>query len=209
MKKTDIILIAGLLFAILFTNFAEFGKTLYSIERDVLRIHILANSDSEEDQNLKLCVRDRLLENSEELFGECKNLEEMKKCAKKKKQEINNIALDVIHEKGYNYTVDTQVINMKFDNREYGDITMPAGNYTALRVTIGEAKGHNWWCVMYPPLCLPVAGENKEVTADEKRAEDYFNEKQLDIMENPEKYQVKFKCIEWYDSIKKTFSDWF
>ena len=200
MKKTDIILFAGLASAMLFTNFTEFGKTLYSIENDVLRMHILANSDSEEDQNLKLCVRDKLLENSQELFGDCNNLEEMKACAIEKQDEIKEIALDVIHEKGYNYTVDTQVVNMEFDTREYGDITMPAGKYDALRVTIGKAKGHNWWCVMYPPLCLPAA---EEVNSDMNTAEEYFDEKQLDVMENPEKYQVKFKCVEWYRAIKK------
>lgn len=206
MKKTDIILSAGLISAILFTNFTDFGKTLYSIENDVLRMHILANSDSKEDQELKLCVRDRLIEKSDEIFEDCNTLEEMKACVEEKKEEINDIALDVIHEKGYNYTVDTQVVNMEFDSREYGEITMPAGNYDALRVTIGEAEGHNWWCVMYPPLCIPAA---EKVTADKKTAEDYFDKKQLDVMENPEEYQVKFKCVEWYDSLKKTLSEWF
>ena len=200
MKKTDIILITGLASAMLFTNFTQFGKTLYSIENNVLRMHILANSDSKDDQDLKLCVRDRFLENSEELFGECNSLEEMKACAIEKQDQIKEIALDVIHEKGYNYTVDTEVVNMEFDAREYGDITMPAGKYDALRVTIGEAKGHNWWCVMYPPLCLPAA---EEVNADKKTAEEYFDEKQLDLMENPEKYKVKFKCVEWYKALKK------
>ncbi|MBE6845112.1 MAG: stage II sporulation protein R [Ruminococcus sp.] len=206
MKKTDIILLSGLMASILFTNFFDFGKTLYSIENEVLRMHILANSDSEEDQSLKLCVRDRLLENSDELFGECETLEQMKECAEEKKEEISAIALDVIHEKGYNYTVDTEVVNMEFDNREYGDITMPAGNYDALRVTIGEAQGKNWWCVMYPPLCLPAA---ENVVADDKKADEYFDEKQMDVMQNPEKYQVKFKCLEWFSTVKKEVLDWF
>lgn len=206
MKKTDIILIAGLLGSIIFTNFADFENTLGSIRQDVLRMHILANSDSKEDQNLKLCVRDELLEKSEELFGECKTLEDMKICAEEKKDEINSLVLDVIHEKGFDYTANTQVVNMEFDAREYGDITMPAGTYDALRITIGNAQGHNWWCVMYPPLCLPAA-ENAE--ADMENANRYFNEKQLDIMENPDDYEVKFKCVEWYNSIKKKISQWF
>lgn len=206
MKKTDVILLTGLIGSILFTNFADFGKTLYSIENEVLRMHILANSDTEEDQSLKLCVRDRLLEKSEGIFGECETLEEMKACAEEKKDEINSIALDVIHEKGYDYTVNTEVVNMEFDNREYGDITMPAGTYDAIRVTIGEAKGKNWWCVMYPPLCLPAA---EEVTADKKTADDYFDTKQMDMMENPQNYKVKFKCVEWFTSIKNEVSSWF
>ncbi|MGN0614358.1 MAG: stage II sporulation protein R [Porcipelethomonas sp.] len=206
MKKTDIILLTGLIGSIAFTNFADFGSTLYSIENDVLRMHILANSDSEEDQQLKLSVRDKLLEKSGEIFGGCETLEEMKQCAQEKKEEINSIALDVIHQNGYDYTVDTQVVNMEFDAREYGDITMPAGNYDALRVTIGEAEGHNWWCVMYPPLCLPAA---ESVEADEKTAEEYFSSKQLDVMENPEDYKVKFRCAEWFASLKKAIGSWF
>ncbi len=206
MKKADIILLSGLVASIVFTNFFDFGKTLYSIENEVLRMHILANSDSDEDQALKLCVRDRLLENSEELFGGCETLEEMRACANQKKQEINSIALDVIHEKGYDYSVNTEVVNMEFDNREYGDITMPAGTYDAVRVTIGDAKGKNWWCVMYPPLCLPAA---QEVETDKNVAENYFDEKQMDIMKSPEKYQVKFKCVEWFTGIKEAVNGWF
>lgn len=206
MKKTDVILIAGLLGSIVFTNFADFENTLGSISQDVLRMHILANSDSEEDQQLKLCVRDKLLEKSDELFSGCETLEDMKICAEEKKDQINDLVLNVIHQNGYDYTAQTQVVNMAFDAREYGDITMPAGTYDALRVTIGKAQGHNWWCVMYPPLCLPAA-ENAE--ADMDKADDYFNEKQLDIMENPDDYQVKFKCVEWYRSIKKKFDQWF
>lgn len=195
MKKTDIILITGLASAMLFTNFTQFGKTLYSIENNVLRMHILANSDSKDDQDLKLCVRDRLLENSEELFGECNSLEEMKACAIEKQDQIKEIALDVIHEKGYNYTVDTEVVNMEFDAREYGDITMPAGKYDALRVTIGEAKGHNWWCVMYPPLCVPAASE------DENLQEEYFTEDEKEMLNDPQKFRYKLKCLEWLSEL--------
>ncbi len=206
MKKTDVILLMGLLGSIVFTNFADFENTLGSIEQDVLRMHILANSDSEEDQALKLCVRDKLLEKSDEFFGECKTLEDMKLCAEQKREEINDIVLDTIHEKGYDYTACTQVVNMEFDAREYGGITMPAGSYDALRVTIGEAQGHNWWCVMYPPLCIPAA---ENVDSDMKKADEYFDEKQLDVMKNPDEYEVKFKCVEWYHSIKKKLSEWF
>ena len=205
MKKTDIILLAGLMGSIIFTNFSDFGNTLSSIEHEVLRMHILANSDSEEDQNLKLCVRDKLLEKSEEFFGECETLEEMKTCAEEKINDINSVVLDVIHENGFDYSAKTQVVNMEFDAREYGDITMPAGVYDALRITIGEAEGHNWWCVMYPPLCLPAA---ENVESDTEKADEYFNEKQLDVMENPEDYEVRFKCVEWYQSIKKKINSW-
>lgn len=203
MKKTDIILLTGLIASIIFTNFSDFGSTLNSIEHDVLRLHILANSDSSEDQQLKIQVRDKLLEKSEEFFGGCETLEQMKESAEEKKEEINSVVLDVIHENGFDYSANTQVVNMEFDTREYGDITMPTGDYDALRITIGDAMGHNWWCVMYPPLCLPAA---ENVESDNKKADEYFDKKQLDVMENPDDYQVKFKCVEWYKSIKKWFS---
>lgn len=200
MKKTDIILLSGLIGAIIFSNFAHFEATLSNIENDVLRMHILANSDSEEDQQLKLKVRDRLLEHSSEIFGECENLEEMESCAEEKLDYINNIVLDVIDENGFDYAAESNLVNMEFDDRIYGDMTMPAGDYEALRITIGEAEGHNWWCVMYPPLCIPAA---ETVEADSNTAEAYFSQDEIDIMENPEDYQVKFKCVELYKGLKK------
>lgn len=206
MKKLDIILLTGLIGSILFSNFLSFGNTLNNIEHEVLRMHILANSDTGYDQNLKICVRDRLLENSEEIFGGCETLDEMKQTANEKLDEINDIVLDAIHEKGYNYNVQTKLVNMEFDSREYGDITMPAGNYDALRITIGEAKGHNWWCVMYPPLCIPAA---EETEGDLQTAQSYFSEEELDIMENPENYKVKFKCVEMFKGLKNKLEDIF
>lgn len=199
MKKTDVILFTGLIGSIIFSNFAGFEKKLDNIEHEVLRMHILANSDAEYDQNLKLKVRDRLLENSDVIFAGCESLEEMKVKANENLSEINDIVLEVIHENGYNYTAQTQLVNMEFDTREYGDITMPSGKYDALRVTIGEAEGHNWWCVMYPPLCIPAA---EKVESDEKTAEDYFDAEELDIMKNPEKYEVRFKCVEMFKELK-------
>ena len=148
MKKFDVVLILGCLGAVLFSDFSGVNRTLESIKSDVLRMHILANSDSEEDQALKLKVRDRLLECSEDIFGGADSLEEMKKKAGTKLDKINSIVGEVIHENGYNYSSEAKLVNMDFDTREYGEITMPAGKYDALRITIGEAEGHNWWCVM-------------------------------------------------------------
>ena len=202
MKKTDIILLLGMAGAIAFTNISSVGRTLYSLENDVLRLHILANSDSREDQQLKLAVRDKLLESSEKLFGGCETLADMKERAQQKRSEINDIALSVIHEKGFDYTVKNSVINMGFNDRTYGDLTMPAGQYDALRVEIGSAQGHNWWCVMYPPLCLPAA---EDVSADKKKAEEYFNKDQLDIMENHDNYKVRLWCADFFDKLLSLF----
>ena len=101
---------------------------------------------------------------------------------------------------------------MDFDERVYGDITMPAGRYRALRIMIGEARGHNWWCVMYPPLCLPAACEKTEETVDEEKSvtddkeaeEESFDEKELDILKKPKKYKLKFAV---WDKIKSFVKD--
>lgn len=206
MKKTDIILFGGLISAIFFSNLAGFENTLSGLEENVLRMHILANSDSEEDQNLKLKVRDELLEHSEEIFGGCDTLEEMENAAEQNLDYINDIVLDVIEENGFDYGAKSEVVSMEFDNRVYEDITMPAGEYEALRVTIGEAQGKNWWCVMYPPLCIPAA---EEVETDKKVADEYFSEDELDVMKNPEEYEVKFKCVEVFRGIKNKFFSFF
>lgn len=206
MKKTDIILFGGLVSAIFFSNLAGFENTLSGLEENVLRMHILANSDSEEDQNLKLKVRDELLEHSEEIFGGCDTLEEMENVAEQNLDYINDIVLDVIEENGFDYGAKSEVVSMEFDNRVYEDITMPAGEYEALRVTIGEAQGKNWWCVMYPPLCIPAA---EEVETDKKAAYEYFSEDELDVMKNPEEYEVKFKCVEVLRGIKNKFFSFF
>lgn len=203
MKKTDIILLGGLIGAIIFSNFAQFDATLSGLENEVLRMHILANSDSEEDQQLKIKVRDSLLEHSEEIFGGCGSLEEMKSTAEEKLDYINDIVLEVIDENGFDYGAHSSLVNMEFDDRVYGDLTMPAGDYDALRITIGEAQGHNWWCVMYPPLCIPAA---ETVDADADTAGDYFSRDELDLMENPDDYQVKFKCAEVFKGLKKKIS---
>ena len=91
---------------------------------------------------------------------------------------------------------------MGFNDRTYGDLTMPAGQYDALRVEIGSAQGHNWWCVMYPPLCLPAA---EDVNADKKKAEEYFNKDQLDIMENHDNYKVRLWCADFLDKLLSLF----
>ncbi|MGN0622279.1 MAG: stage II sporulation protein R [Porcipelethomonas sp.] len=199
MKKFDIVIIAGFIGALIFSDFTGVSRTLDSLQNDVLRMHILANSDSREDQELKLKVRDRLLECSEKIFGGADSLEEMKEKAKEKLDDINELVGQVIHENGYDYKSETMLVNMEFDEREYGEITMPAGNYDALRVTIGEAGGHNWWCVMYPPLCIPAA---EKAEGDTDAAEKYFDSDQVDMMENPDDYEIRFKCIEVFRKIK-------
>ena len=175
----------------------------------MLRLHILANSDSEKDQQLKLMVRDELLERG--LFNGAADLDEAERIAKARMSEIVRTAESVLRRNGCMDRVSAELADADFDERVYGDITMPAGRYRALRIMIGDARGHNWWCVMYPPLCLPAACEETEdadsedetVTDDKATEEENFDEKELDILKKPKKYKLKFAL---WDKIKSIFS---
>ena len=201
-KKTEIILAAGLLLAILMTNSITFirdGRRLEQLRGSVLRLHILAESDSERDQQLKLKVRDALLTSG--VLDGADDLKSAENIASAKLPEIERIAEDTLRENGCSLPVSAELADVEFDERTYGDITMPAGEYRALRVKIGSAQGHNWWCVMYPPLCLPAACE---VTDDKEKECELFDDDELDIMYHPEKYEVRFAI---WDKIKELTED--
>ena len=192
MKKINIALFMGMVFALIFSDFMDFDRNYNDIQKNVLRLHIIANSDSDSDQMLKLKVRDEILRYSDEIFGQSDNISEAEQNLNGKFEMIEEIADRVIRENGFSYTAKAELVNMDFDEKIYDDITMPSGNYDALRITLGQAQGHNWWCVMYPPLCLPVEGV----------AEEYFTDEEADILYNPEKYEIKFKCVEIFDKFK-------
>ncbi|MBR3629542.1 MAG: stage II sporulation protein R [Oscillospiraceae bacterium] len=195
MKKLQAAAAIGLILAIAWGNFASFQEHLQNLHSDVLRLHILANSDTPADQERKLLVRDELLRHSEELFSGCDTLAEMKQRALEKQETIRLLAQDVLKKHGCTDKVTVQLVQMDFDERQYDEITMPAGAYDALRILIGKGEGHNWWCVMYPPLCLPAAS-----------ADAYFDEETSAILTQPEQFEVKFKCVELLQSLHDAVS---
>jgi len=189
-KYTDAVIAIGFIAAVLISQVVSFfrdGDSLEHIRGNVLRLHILADSDSPRDQELKLKVRDELLESG--LLSEADSLADAEEEVMVHIPEIELLAEDVLRHNGCDKKVRAYLTEMHFDKRVYGDITMPEGDYHALRIEIGSAKGHNWWCVMYPPLCLPAACE---VTDDKEKEDDFFAEKELDILRKPEKYEVRF-----------------
>ena len=179
----------SVILTVIISNFVQVGKSLDSLRENVLRMHILANSDSIADQSLKLKVRDAILEHSEEIFGKKVSFEDFKNVSAENLEKIHEIAQAVIDEYGFDYDISVEETKMFFDERTYGDITMPAGDYDAVRVTIGSAEGHNWWCVMYPPLCIPMASE---ITDDKEIEQEFFSTRELDMIRKPEKYEVRF-----------------
>lgn len=188
----------GLIVSIVFSAL-YFSAECKTISDSVLRLHILANSDSADDQALKLKVRDEILKKSGELLATASTKEEAEQLTAQQMQAIVDDAQAYVYSQGYDYPVTASLLNMPFNTRIYGDIAMPAGNYDALRITIGEGKGHNWWCVMFPPICLPAAEEKQELS-------DVLDDEQLQIVENKPQYEIKFKFVEIYESIVHFFT---
>lgn len=197
MKKLEWALLLGMIGAVCCSALSGTAQSYRSLEQNVLRLHILANSDSIDDQALKLKVRDKVLEQANTLFnGKAESVEDAEHIAAENLEVLEQTAQQLVWDAGYSYPVKAQLVEMPFDDRTYGDWVMPAGEYTALRITIGAAQGQNWWCVMYPSLCVPNACE---VTADEETAEDAFGKSEQDLLRHHERYAVKLKCVEWLE----------
>lgn len=145
----------------------------------ILRFHVRANSDSKADQELKMAVKDDVVSYLEPLLKKCDNVEESKDVIVNQLQNIYTIAVNTIVEQGYDYDVKVYITQEMFPAKKYGDLTFPAGNYQALRIDIGQAKGQNWWCVMFPPLCFVdestavVSVEGKEALRRALTSEEY------------------------------------
>lgn len=125
-----------------------------NLKDGIIRLHVKANSDTEEDQALKLKVRDRILKETAPLLEKSESIEETRAIVKENLDNIKSIAEEVIKEEGKDYKVEVNFGMTSFPTRKYGEMVLPAGEYEALLVTIGEGKGQNWWCVMFPPLCF-------------------------------------------------------
>lgn len=173
-----------------------------NIQDSVFRLHVIANSDLSEDQNLKYIVRDRVLEYINSISGNQSSKEDVIKLADEHIDEIQKIAESIIQEKGYNYEVNLNIGNFAFPTKTYGDISFPAGYYDALKIEIGEAKGQNWWCVMFPPLCF-VDVTNGVVPEDSKEIikENLSNEEYELLSENNNEISFKFKIVEMFQNI--------
>ena len=154
-KFRSIILLLLLLFLYIFICAFDYVQAVSSdISDSVFRLHVIANSDTIEDQNLKYKVRDSLLKYMNTLYSNINSKEEAILVVKNHKDDFKKIALDVIHSEGFNYNVNINIGNFNFPTKNYGNISLPAGMYDALRVEIGNANGQNWWCVMFPSLCF-------------------------------------------------------
>ncbi len=170
-----------------------------NLSQELLRLHVIANSDDTQDQADKLLVRDAILEETGPWLAEVKDREEATEILKARLPEIEQVAEETLRGLGRPQVARAELKQTHFPTKEYTDFSLPAGNYDALRVTLGQGEGQNWWCVVFPPLCLAAAGDSVYETA----VTNGVSEKNVSLMtEETDGYVFKFKCLEWWDSIK-------
>lgn len=197
MKKLHISMALALVFSLMMT-LAGFDARCDTIRSNVLRLHVLANSDSELDQQIKLMVRDRMLAECGDLFEETDGYNAAIEQARQNLPALTASAETALRELGCNYPVSVEIAPAEFSTRVYDGVTLPAGEYLALQVKLGEAKGKNWWCVCYPNLCIPAASQTDEVNG-------VLEEDEARIVTQPQKYIMRFKVVEWYEELKVRF----
>ena len=198
MKKTIIGVIGFIILIGLFTgiknNSVQAAGNIESVSEKVIRFHVLANSDSKEDQDLKLKVRDAVIEFVSPSLKDSKNIDESREILLGLQDEVIELAEKVIKEEGYDYSVDVELAMTNFPVKTYGNVTLPQGEYEAFRVLIGEAKGQNWWCVMFPPLCFidMTKGQISYEESEEELAK-ILTEEEFDLITEDEDSTIEFR----------------
>ena len=199
-----LLVILLLIVFVCFSAYSYVTAVSNGIADSVFRLHVIANSDSDEDQALKLKVRDSLLEYMNSLCSSTSSKEEAMRIANENIDDFTKIAQDVIYQNGYNYSVDVSVGSCDFPTKEYGDVSLPAGTYDALRVKIGSASGHNWWCVMFPPLCFVDVTSGIIPEESKENLEENLDSESYNLISNNEDdigLNIKFKLIELFQNI--------
>lgn len=211
-KKLNFFLILTLLIFlyIVLLSFNYSQSISCNLSDSVLRLHIIANSDSSTDQELKLKVRDNIIEYINTLTSRYSDKKDVISMVNNHLDSFKEIALNTIKENGYNYDVNIEIGNFHFPTKSYGDISFPAGNYDALKIEIGDAIGQNWWCVLFPPLCF-VNSSTGVVPDDSKNTlKEHINSESYEIIsegnnsnDNTSAIKIKFKIIEFFNNFTK------
>ena len=176
-------------------NLVGFDTKCERLRKDILRLHILANSDSEQDQRMKLEIRDCIVAAGGGIFEGAENKDEAMLKAKEQMDKFKTVAENVVKSYGKDYNITVCLEKTYFDTREYEEFTLPAGEYDALKVLVGEAKGKNWWCIMFPSMCIPAAKASKSIA-------EVTGNGAAEITENPQKYKMEFKIVEIFERLK-------
>lgn len=201
--KRYLIITLLLLIYILFYSFSYANNIMSDLSNSVFRLHVIANSNSREDQNLKYLVRDGLIEYMNTFSSQINSKEEAISIANQHIDDFYDIAKKVVQENGFSYDIKISIGNFPFPTKNYGDISLPAGFYDALKVEIGEAKGQNWWCVMFPSLCfVDVSNGIVPEESKEELQSTLLNEEYNLISSQNVEYKVKFKIVELFENSK-------
>ena len=187
-------LVCGFVLAAL-CSFFPFAAACGQLPRDVVRLHVVANSNGAEDQAVKLLVRDAVLEEAARWYQGAGATEEASSQLCTHLQSIAGAARQVLGEQGVGYSATAQMTEMYFPTRDYGDFRLPAGRYRTLRVTLGEGAGKNWWCVVFPSLCLPAATQEEALLT--------LPEGERQVVEGGQDVQVKLKAVELWESLRE------
>ena len=178
------------------------------ISDSVFRLHIIANSDSKEDQDLKLLVRDNVLKYMKEISTDVSSKEEVISLMEEHLDDFKSIAISTIKENGFDYDVNLRIGKFDFPTKTYGDISLPSGMYDALRIEIGDAIGQNWWCVMFPTLCFVDVSSGSLDNDSKAVLEESLNDEGFDLVsENNSKSKFKFKIVEFFEDIRITLAE--
>lgn len=176
-----------------------------NISNKIIRFHVLANSDSIEDQSLKLKVKDEIIKYMMPKLDKSNSIDESRKILKENDKEIKKIAENIINKNGYKYSVNTYLGQDQFPIKTYGNITLPQGQYEAYKIVIGNGQGQNWWCVMFPPLCFVDVTKGEVSTKEtEQKMKKVLKEEELKSINNSKNsYEIKFKVVEEINKLKK------
>lgn len=201
LRRWELALLLGIAAALLLGLWLEREQS--DLADSVLRLHVLANSDSEADQALKLKVRDEVLTAAGSILPGGASVEEAARILEENLSLLAAAGAEAVAREGYDYPVSARLEETWFPTKEYEDFSLPAGRYQALRIVIGEGEGQNWWCVVFPPLCLGSVSE----TARETALEAGMKEQQVALLTGEsEGYVVKFKALELWEQIKAALS---
>ena len=196
MKKSVLILLSALLLLIALLSILPIHSESL-IYDEVLRLHVIANSDSDADQELKLLVRDAILEETQKILKNAKSREEAEKIISEHSALLENIALETVRKNRFDYSVALELGREKYPTKNYESCAFPSGEYLSLRIKIGEASGENWWCVLFPPLCLSAATDKDAFTSVGITDSQYQIITETD---NP-KYKIRFKLLESFEQL--------
>ena len=197
LQKCELIILIALSALLLLGLWLE--REQNDVSGSVLRLHVLANSDRAADQALKLKVRDAVLQEAKAILPESSSVAQAEKVLGKNLERLAAAGAAVVAREGYDYPVSAELKNTWFPTKDYEDFSLPAGEYRALRIVIGEGEGQNWWCVVFPPLCLGSVAE----TAAETARNAGMTEQQVALLTGEsEGYVVKFKALELWEELK-------